>query len=188
MISIDLIIIIAFLIAGIMGFIKGFILSLTSLLGWWLGLYASFRFATLVSQWLQVQTGQSPSLTYILAFIICFTAAVGLAFLVGKTIQKVIEIAALGLFNRLAGALFGILKISLFLSALIYLVTIIDPGESLITAEKKEQSVFYRPLSGFMPAVLPFMRKQWELIDPRREENNKSKHDETPNELVLNNL
>lgn len=186
--GIDLIIIIAFLIAGIMGFFKGFILSLTSLLGWWLGLYASFRFATLVSHWLQVQTGQGPSLTYIFAFIICFTAAVALAFLVGKAIQKVIEIAALGLFNRLAGVVFGVLKISLLLSALIYLVTIIDPDQTLISAEKKEQSIFYRPLTGFMPAVLPFMQKQWEFIKPPKKENDKSKHDEPPHELVFNNL
>lgn len=44
----DLFILIVLLIAAAAGFFKGFVLSLTSLVGWLLGLYVSFRFASVV--------------------------------------------------------------------------------------------------------------------------------------------
>ncbi len=167
----DLFILIVLLIAAAAGFFKGFVLSLTSLVGWLLGLYVSFRFASVVQLWLQAKTGYESSLMYIVAFVLCFVAVVIVMYLIGKSIQKIVEIAALGFFNRLAGAAFGVLKISLLLSALIYLTATVDPGEHLITPQKKEQSFFYRPLSMFLPAVLPFMHDKWELITPRSDEN-----------------
>lgn len=138
----DLFILIVLLIAAAAGFFKGFVLSLTSLVGWLLGLYVSFRFASVVQLWLQAKTGYESSLMYIVAFVLCFVAVVIVMYLIGKSIQKIVEIAALGFFNRLAGAAFGVLKISLLLSALIYLTATVDPGEHLITPQKKSNLFF----------------------------------------------
>ncbi|MDD2529324.1 MAG: CvpA family protein [Lentimicrobiaceae bacterium] len=182
----DLFILIVLLIAATAGFVKGFVLSLTALAGWIIGLYISFKFASLIQFWLQSKTGYESSLMYILAFILCFGAVVVVMYLIGKSVQKIIEMAALGLFNRLAGAVFGVLKISLLLSALIYLLATVDPGEHLITPEKKAQSYFYKPVAMLLPAVLPFMQENWKLIFPDSNKNDwENQADTNPGALKL---
>ncbi|GAB1404435.1 Colicin V production protein [anaerobic digester metagenome] len=166
----DVFILIALLIAAVFGYIKGFVLSMASLAGWLLGLYLSFKFATVVQAWLEVKIGYASGLMYLLAFSLCFVAAVVFMHLLGKSIEKVIKMAALGFINRLAGALLGILKISLFLSALFYLIAIVDRGERLISPKEKDRSVFYRPLSQLLPDIIPLLQHKWNNSYPDEEQ------------------
>ena len=155
---IDVIFLILLLISAVSGFVKGFILSIASFVGFFLGIMISFRFAGDVQQWLMVITGAEGGYLYFVGFLICFAVVVALVYMLGKIIEKAIEMVALGFINRLAGAAFGMLKTMLIFSALIYALSYIDPEKRLITTEQQESSLFYRPLENLLPIILPFLQ------------------------------
>ena len=155
---IDVVILILLLISAISGFMKGFILSIASFIGFFLGIVISFRFAGDVQQWLMTLTGSEGRYLYFVGFLICFAVVVALVYIVGKIIEKAVEMVALGFLNRVAGAALGILKTMLIFSALIYALSFIDPDKRLITLEQQEGSLFYHPMEQLLPAILPFIQ------------------------------
>ena len=155
---VDVIFLILLLISAVSGFIKGFILSVASFAGFFLGIAISFRFAGDIQQWLMAFTGAEGRYLYFVAFLLCFTVVVALVHVVGKMIEKAVNLVALGFFNRVGGAALGILKTVLIFSALIYALSYIDPEKRLITIEQQESSLFYGPMEKVLPSILPFIQ------------------------------
>ena len=83
---------------------------------------------------------------------------IGVHFL-GKAVQKMIDMMALGLFNKLLGAVFGFLKFVIVLSALLFVFDVIDEQFSLIDPKDKNKSVLYGPLSELIPTIAPDAKK-----------------------------
>ena len=154
----DVVFLILLLISAVSGFIKGFILSIASFIGFFLGIAVSFRLADDVQQWLMTLTGAEGRYLYFVAFLICFTVVVALVHVLGKIIEKAVKLVALGFLNRLGGAALGILKTMLIFTALIYALSYIDPDKRLISIEQQESSLFYRPLENMLPFILPFVQ------------------------------
>ncbi len=154
----DVVFLVLLLISAVSGFIKGFILSVASFAGFLLGIIISFRFAGDIQQWLMAFTGAEGRYLYFVAFLICFAVVVALVHLIGKMVEKAVQLVALGFVNRLGGAALAILKTMLIFSALIYALSYIDPEKRLITIEQQESSLFYRPLEKMLPAILPFIQ------------------------------
>jgi membrane protein required for colicin V production len=90
---------------AIHGIFKGFILSVTSLLGLILGYYFSIRFAWYIEAVLRESTGSNSPFMHIIAFVLCYLLVIIIVYVIGRSIQKTIEFAALGCFNRMAGAI-----------------------------------------------------------------------------------
>jgi membrane protein required for colicin V production len=168
----DVILLIFLGISAIKGFSKGFIIGVASLAGLVLGIIFSLKYAGNLAINLQHMFGGHSTLLFIAAYAICFVIIVILVHLIGKSIEKVIEIAALGFVNRIAGAAFGILKTLFVFSAIVYLMKIADPQSRLIKTETKESSYFYQPLEWLLPSTLPFLKAQLERVNgnPHEEE------------------
>jgi membrane protein required for colicin V production len=165
---IDIVILISLVIAAISGFSKGFIVGLASLAGFVLGIYLSLRYAGIIEEILCNATGSQAPYMYVIAFFLCFTVVVIFVHFLGKSVEKIVEIAALGFMNRLAGAGFGVIKSLLVFAIIIHLLNVFDAGHSIIKPESKEKSIFYNPLSQVIPGVLPFLKNQ---IDRNSDEN-----------------
>ena len=162
---IDIVIFISLIIAAISGFMKGLVLSVASFVGFFLGIIVSFRFAGSVQQILIELTGSDGRYLYFIGFLICFVLVTIVVYFIGKAIEKLVEMVALGFLNRLTGAAFGVLRSLLVFSALIYALAYIDPDKRLITTEQQESSFFYQPLEKVLPSILPFIRHHLEEID-----------------------
>jgi membrane protein required for colicin V production len=162
---IDIVILISLIIAAISGFMKGLVLSVASFVGFFLGILVSFRFAGSVQQILMDLTGSEGRYLYLVGFLICFVLVTIAVHLIGKAIEKVVEMVALGFLNRLTGAAFGVLRSLLVFSALIYALAYIDPDKRLITIDQQENSFFYQPLEKILPSALPFIRHHLEEMD-----------------------
>lgn len=162
---IDIVILIFVVIAAIKGFTRGLIISLASLAGLILGIIFSLRYAGNLAINLQHIFGSNSQVLFFASYAICFLIIVIFVHFVGKSLEKVIEIAALGFINRLAGVAFGIAKTLFIFSAIIYLVKIADPQSRLIKPETKQDSYFYQPLEWLLPATLPFLKSQLERMD-----------------------
>lgn len=144
---IDIIILIIAGLGAIQGFMKGFVLSITSLLGLILGYYLSVRFGWIIEGYLAGESGVSNPLYHVLAFVLAFLLVVIIMYFIGKSIETLLEMASLGCVNRIAGALFGIFKGLLLVAALIYVLELADVKSAIVTKAHKEASIFWKPIA-----------------------------------------
>lgn len=162
--QIDIAILVVAGLGALQGIFKGLVLSITSLLGLILGFYLSIRFAWLIEGFLRESTGSNSPLMHILAFGLCYLLVIIIMYFIGKSIEKMLEMASLGCFNRLGGAIFGIFKGLLLVSAIIYIIEIADRNSVIIKKEKKETSILYKPIADLVPSLIPQVKKGLESL------------------------
>jgi membrane protein required for colicin V production len=159
----DFIILAIVLLFTILGFRKGFIISLATfaalLLGIWAAVHFSGRLDAVLLQYLK------PSATWlpILSFSLMFLLVVGIVLLVAKGIEKVVSVIGLGLLNRIGGAILGLVKGVILVSLLIYLISIVDPKEKWFTMKDKQESFFYSRISKVFPGLIKTFGKEISL-------------------------
>jgi membrane protein required for colicin V production len=159
----DFIILAIVLLFAILGFRKGFIISLATfaalLLGIWAAVNFSGRLDALLLQYLK------PSATWlpILSFSLMFLLVVGVVLLVAKGIEKVVSVIGLGLVNRIGGAILGLVKGVILVSMLIYIISIVDPKEKWLKPEDKKQSLIYSRIHKIFPGLIKTFGKDVSL-------------------------
>lgn len=151
----DIIILVPLLFAAWSGYRKGFVIEIASLAALILGIYAAINFSFYAAGLLEQNFELSERWVNIIAFIVTFIVVVFVIYLIGRIIEKFIDILMLGFVNRLFGLVFGVLKWAFILSVLIYIIHIFDDDNKLITPKLKEGSFFYTPVSSFAPYLIP---------------------------------
>ena len=151
-------------LGAVVGFSKGFIRQLASVVGLVAGLLVARALYASVGEKLAMET----SLTFArgLAFLLIWLVVpVGLS-LAATLLTKAVDSIHLGFVNRWLGAGLGALKYILLISLVIALIEYIDSEDSLIQSTKKKESVLYysmESLSGVFIPVIKDATKQ--LID-----------------------
>ena len=153
---IDLIILIPVLFGLYKGFTKGFILSLATLLGLLLGVYGGVKFSYITSRFLFEKFEIEIPL---LAFSITFLILVVGVYLLGKLLSKFVDVLALGIVNKLAGAVFGVGKILLILSVLLLLFENVNQKFTLIEEHEIDKSELYGFLKQTSEMVFPYFEE-----------------------------
>jgi len=181
--TIDIILTVFLLYFAYKGFTNGLIISLATLAGLVLGFYAASHFSEYTADWLQKDLGLQSSNIRLIAYVVTFVIVIVLIVLLGKFLTGVVKTAGLGIVNRLAGALFGVGKGLMIASFLFLLFSHLDPKESLLTAQQKNKSVLYKPVSAVAPAIIPLLQKYTVVVQDFIDENNpvgnsKNKHKE----------
>jgi membrane protein required for colicin V production len=162
---IDIVIAVLLLIGAIRGFLKGFIFEIAVLGALFLGTYAAFRFSGYIQPWISRTFDASAStVTYISSFVMFLLVAVGV-FLLAKLFEGLVNIAALGVFNKILGALFGIIKYAFVISVLLYFFNPVDTERHLISPDKKAESRLYYPLLKVSQTALPVMKELKSKVD-----------------------
>jgi len=145
-----------------LGFRKGLIYELTSILALILGVWASYRFSDSLALWL-------PNIPFAkqIAFTLTFFITLFLVHLAGKLMCKIIKLVIPGIVDHVFGLLFGLGKVLLVFSVIFYLIEIIDPAEIIIKKETKEKSLVYKYVEPIVPHAL-----EWEKsIDSESQDN-----------------
>lgn len=151
----DLLLGIVLLIGLVRGFMKGFIFEIAVLGALFLGLWAGYRFSAFANPYvLKVIDPNPQTLHYISGFVVFTAVAIGVI-LLAKLFEGLINIAALGIFNKIAGAIFGLLKFSLLLSILLFYFHKLDSRYKWMSPDTKAESQLYYPLLKIAPAMLP---------------------------------
>jgi membrane protein required for colicin V production len=163
--TLDIILAIFLFYFAFRGFSQGFIISIATLAGLILGFWAASHFSEFTANWLQHDMGLKSGNIKLIAYIVTFVIVVVLIFLLGRFMTGVVKTVGLGIVNRLAGALFGIVKGLLIASFLFLLFSRIDPHESLLTAAHKKGSVLYKPVSAVAPAMIPVLQKYTKEVE-----------------------
>ena len=154
----DIIILLILVAALIFGIKKGIIRQVFGLLALFLGVYCSFKFSywagSYIAQWFH--TGEA--LTQGIAFAITFTVVVLAVILFGKFVARLISLAALGIFDRILGGIFSILKFACILCVLFYIVEHFDAQFHFLSEEIK-QSFSFRFFDAITKMAFPYLHK-----------------------------
>lgn len=169
---IDIIILIPLLWAAFMGFKKGLIIELASIVALLFGVYGAIGFSDMVGEKLKTSLNLQTEYLPLISFVLTFIAVVAAVFFIAKLLEKVVKFAALGIVNRIAGSLFGICKILLMMSAVFFILKIFDKRNKIFTENLKQKSILYGPVSKATPYIFPGIEKLVKLAEEKVEETN----------------
>lgn len=139
----DIIVLVCLGYGLIRGLIKGFVVEIAGVIALFIGVLGAFKFASTFAQFIQHYIELNPKIVQGVSFLLLFIGIVYGISLLAKMITKTLQIAALGLINRLAGGLFGVIKWAVILSALLVIFNQIESVVSLIPEAYVEESVAY---------------------------------------------
>tara|TARA_B110000211_G_C14074545_1_gene551440 strand:- start:1495 stop:1998 length:504 start_codon:yes stop_codon:yes gene_type:complete len=149
----DLAVLIPLLFGMYKGFTKGLVLSIATLIGLVLGVWAGVKFSHITSEVLFEKFQLDIPL---LAFAVTFLGVlVGMYFL-GKLLSKFIDILALGLFNKIGGALFSACKTILILAVVLLFFENVNTKFNLVDTSILNDSICYPFLKGISKYVFPY--------------------------------
>ena len=152
---IDIIIGALILYGVVKGLFKGLFVEVTSLLALLVGVYGAVHFSNYAAEILLNNFDWSAKTTNITAFAVTFIAIVLAISLAGKALTKLADFAALGLLNKLLGALFGGTKIALIISVLLLIFSTLNKSIPFVSNDEIKTSLLYSPIKSLAPMVLP---------------------------------
>ena len=166
------IVLLGFLLLGLIrGFLKGFFVEIASLVALVAGVYGAIHFSNYPASFFEDSVDWDEKYVNILAFTITFIVIVLAIALAGKALTKLADFAALGILNKLLGALFGGLKMALILSVLLNVFDKLNTTMSFWDEAQTEQTVLYKPVKSVVPLLFPFIIKYEETdllnIEPK---------------------
>ncbi|MBD1260242.1 CvpA family protein [Maribacter polysiphoniae] len=128
------------------GFINGLFVEIASIIALVAGLYGAIHFSYIAGDYLSSNMEWNERYMNITAFIITFIIIVIIVHLAGKFLTKIADFAMLGLLNKLAGAIFGALKVAVIIGALLVFFERANSSVNLVKNETLEESVLYEPV------------------------------------------
>ena len=159
----------ALLLFGLIrGAMKGLFVEVASLVALVLGVYGAIHFSGFAAEFLESKVDWAQKTINIVAFAITFVIIVLAISLAGKALTKLADFAALGIINKLAGGLFGALKIGLILSVLLIVFNKLNNTLPFMEQEDLEESILYKPVKSLAPMIFP------NLIKSEAEETNEA--------------
>ncbi len=150
---IDIVILVPIIWGGYIGFKKGLIIEVVSLLALGFGIWGGIHFSNFIGDFLsdKLDSAYVP----LAAFGLTFILIVMVVYFIGKALEKVINLVQLKLVNKLAGVLFGMGKVALIISILIMIVNSYDQNNMFIPEKLKNNSLLYEPFGQIPLKIIP---------------------------------
>ena len=152
---VDIIIIVPLLYAAWVGFRKGLIIEIFTLLALLVGVYAGIHFSEWTSRLIVNNIDIEGKYLPVVAFTVTFLAVGAMVFFAGKMIERMLKMVNLSPINKILGVFFGVIKMLYTLSILIILIETYDERGSFIPHEVKEESFLYNPVKIIASATIP---------------------------------
>lgn len=138
--------------AAIRGFFRGFVIEVSTLLAWVLGIWAAIHLSDRVGE--QVGLGADKQ---VLAFGLTFLLVLVAVHLLARAITKAIDMAELSIPNKVMGVVFGAVRSAFVLSVVLNVLHAIPTAEEKLDAFS-EGSALYGPIRGFAPLLVPALK------------------------------
>ena len=151
--KIDIILIIPLLWGAVMGFKKGLVLELASLVGLVLGVYGAIKFSDYTAEKVILYVNITQEWLGLISFLVTFVLIVFAVFLAARLLNKALKLVALGFVNRVLGLIFGTLKFALIISTAMYFFENINRKFEVVKIDFYKESILYEPI---MLTTAPF--------------------------------
>lgn len=167
----DIIIAVPLAVFIFLGWKKGVVREVATLVGVLVGIWAAVHLSQVVAELIGLE-GENAVL---IAFIVCFVGALVLAWLLGRLVEGLLKATKLSIVNRIAGALLGTVKALCILAVLLNTVVMLDTNEKLLKPELKEKSILYKPVYNTGNRLMDSLKQ---FVADHREEWGKMMNDE----------
>jgi len=157
----DLTVSILLLITLVNGYRKGLIMQSVGLATIILAAVFGGRLAKTILPEINKLIDLSPEAARVLSFILAFIGIAVVLFLVGRILQRFIEVVSLSFINRLLGAVIAAGTMMIFLSITLNLVLMLDSNERVIKKKTKEKSFLFERVEAVVPAIVPYLKPQF---------------------------
>ncbi|MEA1786552.1 CvpA family protein [Arenibacter sp. GZD96] len=128
------------------GLSNGLFVEIASLVALIAGLYGAIHFSYITGDYLSNTMQWDYAYMNLSAFIITFILIVIVVSLAGKLLTKIADFAMLGLLNKIAGSLFGILKVAVLLGAVLIFMERSNRRLDFVPQETLQASKLYKPI------------------------------------------
>ena len=141
------------------GFTKGLIIEAASLVAFGLGVWGGIHFSDYIAHkiggWFHWQSPYLP----VVSFAVTFLAVIIVVYFIAKLVQHMVEGMALGAFNKIGGAIFGMLKFAMVMSVAIFMIGAVEESYPLVSFKTKKDSLLYKPIGKIAPMLIPSLNK-----------------------------
>ncbi len=141
MIETDIILSCFLLFWGLYGLVRGFMTELISFICWAVAIYVSANYFYIPTNFINAYLSNA-QISRFLAFILIFLSTFIVSATLGFLLSKMIGLFGLGVFNRILGLVFGLLKGSVFIIITIFLLDLTDFRENIFFQESQYISFF----------------------------------------------
>jgi membrane protein required for colicin V production len=152
------------------GFTKGLIIELASLVALVAGVYGAMHFSSFTFEYLSAFVEIEMAYLQLASYGLTFLLIVLVITLTGKILTMLVKMVALGVVNRMMGAIFGGLKALLILSVLLMFFDRLNNQFGIVKIEVLDASVLYSPIltqtQNIYPNVLEEFEKQKDALKP----------------------
>jgi|TARA_B110000196_G_scaffold274980_1_gene252179 membrane protein required for colicin V production len=162
----DIILIVILIWGAIAGFKKGLILTLASFIAIIAGALAAYYGADVIASELSLKVDWSEKQIAVASFAIVFLAVVLAVHILARVLEGSLKLVALGIANKIAGAVFGIAKNALILTFIIFGIK--GFGQGLLPENATDECVIYPVVESIAPLVLPYWEDFYETTDLER--------------------
>jgi len=169
----DIILIIPLLWGGYHGLKKGIVREVSTLLALFLGIYGAVNFAKDLEP-LFSSFNIDKAFVPLISFAVAFLGIVVLVNIIGRIFDRLTKMVALGPFTKLLGAVFGLAKYLVIMSAILYFFNPIERELKIIEKQDKTDSLLYNPISSIFPHLLPDEKERKTFIRDAKKAWNKT--------------
>jgi membrane protein required for colicin V production len=162
--TLDIIILVPLAWFAFKGFRNGFIIEIAVLIALVLGLFAAIHFSEYTAGVLIEKFNFHGGNVRLVSYVVTFLVTMILVYFLGRFISTLVKSVGLGIVNRLAGLLLGVVKAFLIVGAFLMLFGKIDPHSYLIPQKEKDSSLFYKPVVTVMPLMFPVLQRYTEKV------------------------
>ena len=155
---IDIILLICFVPAIIIGVKKGFINQVISILSLIAGVWVSFEFASAVGAWMGKYIQTSESLLTLISFALIMIGVFFAMGIIGRFFESIVKFVWLGWLNKLLGLAFALLKSGLIIGIVIMVFSSINTNLHIVDEQILAQSHLYAPLKNLTYTVFPYLK------------------------------
>lgn len=154
----DIILLICFIPAVVQGLRKGFIAQAISIISIIVGVWASARFANIVSAWIGQYITASEQVLKVVAFALILIIVFLILGILGKALEGVFRLVMLGWLNKLLGVVFAFLKTGLIVGLAIMAFDSLNATFHFVKEQVMAESVLYPPLKKIAYEVFPYLK------------------------------
>ena len=128
------------------GLKNGLFVELASLIAIVAGIYGAIHYSYIASDYLSKNISLSDNTLKITAFLVTFIAIIILVSLAGKLLTKIADFAMLGILNKIAGGVFGALKVAIIIGAALLFFEKATSSFNFINKDTQNESILYNPV------------------------------------------
>lgn len=160
----DIILLVCFVPAIFQGIRKGFIAQAVSIISIVLGIWASARFANIVSSWIAQYITASEQVLKVVAFALILVLVFLALAALGKMLEGMFKLVMLGWLNKLLGVIFALLKTGLIVGLVIVAFSSLNDNFRFVQESVLNESVLYPPLKKLAFEVFPYLKDMLTLV------------------------